>query len=114
MGNNLDMSEPLLGLARLYAAKGRDVEAEGLFRSVEERFSGLAEKRAFTVLPAEVFCRSMDSFSAFLENIGRRREADIKRDRTAEVRALYPEILGHTPHAPLWFVDSCIRRYCVP
>jgi hypothetical protein len=114
LGNKLDMSEPLLGLADLYAAKGRSVEAEGLYRSVEERFGGLVEKKTFTVLPAEVFCRSMDSFSAFLESVGRGREADTKRERAAKVRALYPEILGRTPHVPLWFVDSCIGFYRVP
>jgi hypothetical protein len=114
LGNKLDMSEPLLGLAILYHATKRNVEAEGLFRSVEERFSALERRKAFTVVSAELCCRMLDAFATFLSDVGRGREAEMKRARAAEIRAMFPSILGQEPHVPLWFVDSCIELYAVP
>lgn len=115
LGNKLDSSEPVLGLALVYAAKGMKVEAEGMFNSVEARFRALRERAAFTVLTAEVYCRALDEFARFLERIGRDTEAAAKRKDADEVRAQFPEILGDGgPPIPLWFVDSCIEHYAVP
>lgn len=113
LGNKLDMAEPLLGLAHLYAAQSRKIEAEGMFRSVEERFSGLMARSAFNVLSAEVFCRVMDEFALFLDGVGRESEAESKRRDAAKLRAQFPHILGTPPPVPLWFVDSCIDHYAV-
>jgi hypothetical protein len=115
LGNKLDMSEPVLGLAQLYAAKRLKVEAEGMFRSVEDRFAGLKERHAFTVLTAEVYCRALEQFAHFLGGVGRDAEAASKRKDANEVRAQFPAILGTSaPPVPLWFVDSCIEHYAVP
>jgi hypothetical protein len=115
LGNRLDTSEPVLALAHLYAAMNRKVEAEGMFRSVEDRFAGLKSRRAFTVLTGEVYCRAVEEFARFLDGLGRRAEAEARRKGAAEVRALFPAILGggQLP-VPLWVVDSCIERYAVP
>lgn len=113
LGNKLDMTEPLLGFAHLYAAQSRKVEAEGMFRSVEERFAQLAKRSAFNALSAEVFCRAMGEFAFFLEGVGRESEAEAKRTQGAKLRAQFPAILGGPLHVPLWFVDSCIEHYDV-
>lgn len=116
LGNKLDTSEPVLGLAVLYGAMERKIEAEGMFRSVEDRFEGLREKSAFTVLTAEIYCRAMEEFAAFLQKAGRDKEAEVKRGRASDVRALFPAVLqtGSPPHVPFWFVDSCIEHFAVP
>lgn len=115
LGNRLDSSEPVLGLARVYAAKGMKVEAEGMFLSVEARFRGLRERAAFTVLTAEVYCRALGEFARFLDRLSRDTEAAAKRKDADEVRAQFPEILGDgPPPVPLWFVDACIEQYAVP
>lgn len=116
LGNKLDMSEPVLGLAVFYGAMERKIEAEGMFRSVEDRFEGLREKNAFTVLTAEIYCRAMEQFAVFLQKAGRGKEAEVKRGRASDVRALFPAVLqtGSPPHVPFWFVDSCIEHYAVP
>jgi hypothetical protein len=115
LGKRLDMCEPLLGLAELYHRMNRAVEAEGMFRSVEKRFSGLEQHRAFNFVSAELYCRMQRAFAAFLSDVGRSREADMKRSSLAVVQGIFPDILNtESPHVPLWFVDRCIEHYSVP
>lgn len=115
LGNKLDMSEPVLGLAQLYHAKHMKLESEGMYRSVEDRFAGLKQRNAFTVLTAEVYCRALEEFATVLEGAGRVAEAQAKRKDADEVRSQFPAILGgQPPPVPLWFVDSCIEHYAVP
>lgn len=117
IGNDLDKSEPLLRMAGVYERTGRAVEAEGLYRSVEERFAKVWEKRMFTVSSADVYARAMQRFGEFLDRVefnGRTREKEgqAKRERAREVREIYPEVLGEgQPCVPFWVVDSILPYF---
>lgn len=122
LGNELDKSEALLGLAILYEEGGNIVEAEGMYRAVEERFDKVREKGRFTVSSADVYCRAMERFASFLERaevngVKRDKEAALRRQRAAEARALFPEILGESrgdDAVPLWVVDSLLPHFELP
>lgn len=121
IGNDLDKGEPLLGMAKLYVRRGRIVEAEGMFRSVEERFEPLRSRMAFTVSSADLYCRNMEAFADFLSRVEfngrlREREGDVKREKMAPVRDMYASILNGTEerNAPLWFVDSVLPHFEIP
>ena len=120
IGNELDKAEPLLALAELYAEKGSVVEAEGLFRSVEQRFEPAVKRSAFTVASAAVYCKSMSAFAAFLERVEfngktREREAKDKREKMVKVKDVFPEVLaGAEQNVPLWFVESVMPHFDMP
>lgn len=120
-GSALDRCEPLLGLAQLYAARGKPVEAEGLFRAVEEPFAAPLAKRAFTVSAADVYCRAMNAFAEFLDKCewnGRTRETEAakKREQASGVQAMFPSVLDATarPLVPLWYIDSAMPHFELP
>lgn len=121
MGNELDKSEALFGLAVLYEEEGKIIEAEGLYRAIEERFDKVRENGRFTVSSADVYCRAVERFASFLERaevngVKRDKEAALKRQRVAEVRALFPEVLGESrgDAVPLWVVDSLLPHFELP
>lgn len=121
LGNELDKSEALLGLAVLYEERGNIIEAEGLYRAIEERFDKVRENDRFTVSSADVYCRAVERFASFLERaevngVKRDKEATLRRQRAAEVRALFPEVLGEPrgDAVPLWVVDSLLPHFELP
>lgn len=114
IGNKIDVSEPLIGFAELSQSRESFVEAEGFYRSVEERFESAVQKNAFSVASAEVYCRSLAGFAQLLRRVGRVREAETKDEKAHQVKSLCPAILMHQPHVPMWFVESCTEQYEVP
>lgn len=119
IGNELDKAEALLAIAQLYARKGNIVEAEGLFRSVEERFAKGIERDAITVSAAGVYVRTMNAYGQFLENSEfagnkRTKEAELVRTKEKQVRETFKEILDGNNVAPLWVVDSLLPSLEMP
>lgn len=119
VGNELDKAEALLGIAQLYARRGNVVEAEGLFRSVEERFAAPIERDCISVSAAAVYVRAMHSYALFLENCefaGRKRtrEGEVVRAKGEVVRDVFGEILAMKSVAPLWIVDSLLPSLELP
>lgn len=119
IGNELDKAEALLAIAQLYARHGNIVEAEGLFRSVEERFAKPIARDCISVAAASVYVRTMDAYARFLENsefAGRKRtrEAETARSKRDHVQSVFEEILQAPSVAPLWIVDSVIGSLELP
>lgn len=114
VGTEIDCCEPYLAIARLYTRMRRHVEAEGLYRNIDENFTKLLDKKALSVMSADLFCRATTEYAELMGRVGRRREAEVLRNRIENVRKMFPEILSHTPHVPMWTVDSCIRQYDLP
>ncbi len=119
IGNEMDKAEALLAIAQLYARQGNIVEAEGLFRSVEDRFAKGIERDAFSVSAASVYVRTMDAYGRFLENsefAGRKRtkEAELIRAKEQRVRETFKEVLDGRNVAPLWVVDSLLPSLEMP
>lgn len=114
LGSELDTCEVLLAIAELYAIMRRSLEAEGLFRRIDEHMGKLYEKRAFSVASADLFCRASSKFAELMKRLNREREAEILTAKLSDVRNLFPEVLSRPPHIPLWTVDSCIRLYDLP
>lgn len=119
VGTELDKGEPLLALAELYLRTGRVVEAEGLYRSIEERFEPVRSRRMFSVASAEFYARAMDKYALFLESVSfngikRGREGEMKRVKGEEVRDLFPEVLRGDAAVPVWVVDSLLPWFELP
>ena len=119
IGNNLDKSEPLLTLAKLYTTRGQIVEAEGMYRAVEQYFDPVLKRMAFTVSSADLYCRAMEAFAGFLEKVEfnavlREKEGAAKREKKRPVKEMYPAILcggEEDRFVPLWLIDSMLPQF---
>lgn len=114
-GGPLDVAEPLLCLADLYVKRGEPVMAEGLYRSIEDKFRPLLEKRAFTVSAADVFARAMDGYSRLLtamefNGMKRTKEGTIMAQRASEARGLFPQVFENERVAPLYYIDALMPK----
>lgn len=114
IGNDLDKSEPLLALAAMSENDGRIVEAEGLYRAVEERLDNVREKTGFSLAAADVYVRGLERFAAFLARAqwngkSREREAQVRLEKVGQVRGAFGDLLCEGERrAPLWIVESLL------
>ena len=114
-GSTIDTTEPLTCLAEFYVRSGEAVLAEGLYRSVEDKFRVLEERKAFTPSSADVFCRAMKGYSELLRAIEfngkkREKEAEAVAERVKQIQNLFPQIFQQPPLAPLFYVDAVMPQ----
>lgn len=112
----------LLALAELYRQRQKPIQAEGMFRAAIDTMEPMWKRQAFTVGSAELYHRMMTEYGQFLSTWsvdGRKRttEVDDMSKRAANLRDMYPHILGvmdangNNNAADLWMIDSLLEYF---